>query len=72
MDQHIKRSLPNKAVDVIPANFLAIDCFPRLQLMAPLASPPACHVRFRLRSRLLYDRPRGGVADRLIDFASHP
>ena len=35
MDQHPKRSLPNKAVDVIAANFLAIDCFPRAQLMAP-------------------------------------
>src|SRR5215469_12220527 len=33
------------------------------------APVPAGHLCFRLRSRL-YDRPRGGVAQRLIDLAS--
>src|SRR5215469_2280931 len=37
-----------------------------------LAAIPACHVPSRLRRRLLYFRPRCGVAERLIDLASHP
>ena len=51
-----------------PTNFLAIDCFPRLQLMAPW---PVLSV-FRLGSRRLYDRPRGDVVKRLINLATHP
>ena len=66
------RSLPNKAVDVM-ADKLSGD---RLILASSthrsLDSATADPVRFRLRSRRLYDPPRGGVAQRLIDLATHP
>src|SRR5690348_4693579 len=63
------RSLPNKAVDVI-ADKLSDD---RLILASSIhgSLDPVPSSLFRLRS-LLYDPPRGGVAQRLIDLATHP
>src|ERR1700751_6081000 len=65
------RSLPNKAVDVIACKLSGDRLILASSTHDSLDPAPACHVRFRLRS-LLYDPPRGGVAQRLIDLATHP
>src|SRR5215469_2903296 len=65
------RSLPNKAVDVIADKLSGNRLILASSTHGSLNLAPACHLRFRLRS-LLYDRPRGSVAQRLIDLATHP
>ena len=69
LDPSVMRSLPNKAVDVM-ADKLSGD---RLILASSTHGSlnPAPSSLFRLRS-LLYDPPRDGVAQRLIDLATHP
>ena len=56
----------------LPTNFLAIGLILASPTHGFLDPAPACHVRFRLRSRLSYDYPRAGVAQRLINLATHP
>ena len=69
LDQVKSRSLPNKAVDVM-TDKLSGDRW-ILASSTPGSLNPAPSSLFRLRS-LLYDPPRGGVAQRLIDLATHP
>ena len=71
LDQVKSRSLPNKAVDVIACKLSGDRLIFESSTYGFLDPDPACHLCFRLRSRL-YDRPRGGVAQRLIDLATHP
>ena len=71
LDQVLTRSLPNKAVDVIADKLSGDRLILASSTHGSLKPLPACHVCFRLRS-LLCDRPRGGVAQRRIDLASHP
>jgi len=71
VDPSVMRSLPNKAVDVIADKLSGDRLILAFSTHGSLDPAPACPGRFRLRS-LLYDRPRGGVAHRLIDLATHP
>jgi hypothetical protein len=72
LDQRSKRSLPNKAVDVIAGKLSGDRLLSASSTYGSLASAPACPVPLRLRSRLFYDPSPGGVAERLIDLATHP
>ncbi len=71
LDPSVMRSLPNKAVDVIADKLSGDRLILASSTHGSLDPAPACHLRFRLRS-LLYDRPRGDVAQRLINLATHP
>ena len=71
LDPSVMRSLPNKAVDVIADKLSGHRLILASSTHGSLDTAPASHFRFRLRS-LLYDRPRGSVAQRLIDLATHP
>jgi len=68
VDQVQSRSLPNKAVDVM-ADKLSGD---RSILASSTHGSLAGALRFRLGSHRLYVRPRGDVAQRLINLATHP
>ena len=76
MDQHSSRSLPNKAVDVIAyQTFSRSIAFRVLNSLLPgLGFRSPYRVAFRLRGRLLYVYVRRGcgIAQRLIDLATHP
>ena len=77
MDQRIRRSLPNKAVDVV-----ACQTFFRSLVFRVLNSCPtfrsrssefSCRLLFAgLCSSRLSHRSGCSVVERLIDFASHP
>src|SRR5215469_12717375 len=72
LDQVKSRSLPNKAVDVITDKLSGDRLIFASSTYGFLDPTPACHLRFCLRSRLLYDPPRRSVAQRLIDLATYP
>ena len=72
LDRVLCRSLPNKAVDVIADKLSGDGLIFASSTHGSLNPILSGHVRFPLRSRRLYDPPRGGVAQRLIDLATHP
>jgi hypothetical protein len=71
LDQVKSRSLPNKAVDVMADKLSGDRWILASSTYGSLEPVPRLSCLFRLRS-LLYDPPRGGVAQRLINLATHP